>query len=71
MDYEEKKELRELMRGIADDLLELKAVLDTLITINEDDTTTTVILGIAHDLAGKVFNGSNNCKKTLELSNGY
>lgn len=67
MDYETEKELRELMSSIADDFLELKAIIDALIDINEVDTTSCIILDIALDLTRKTFNQTNNCKKLLEL----
>lgn len=67
MDYETEKELRELMSSIADDFLELKAIIDALIDINEVDTTSCIILDIALDLIRKTFNQTNNCKKLLEL----
>lgn len=67
MDYETENELKDLMNGIADDLLETKAVIDALIDINETDTTSCVVLGIAHDLVRKVFQKSGKCKSLLEL----
>lgn len=67
MDYKTEKELRELMSSIADDFLELKAIIDALIDINEVDTTSCIILDIALDLTRKTFNQTNNCKKLLEL----
>lgn len=67
MDDETQKELRELMKGIADDFLELKAIIDTLIDIGEADVTSCIVLGIARDLTIKTFYKTGNCKKILEL----
>lgn len=68
MDYKTEKELKELMNGIADDFLELKAVIDALMDLNEHDTTTCIVLEIARELTREVFIRSNNCKKLLELN---
>lgn len=68
MDYETEKELKKLMRGIADDFLELKAVIDALIDLNEGDVTSCIVLEIARELTRQVFIKSCNCKKLLELN---
>lgn len=67
MDYETEKELIELMRGIADDFLELKAIIDALIEIGESDVTSCIVLEIARDLTRKTFHQTGNCRTLLEL----
>lgn len=67
MDYETRKELRELITSAADDFLETKALLSALIDINECDVTSCIVMEIARDLVGNVFHKSNKCKSLLEL----
>ncbi len=67
MDNEIENELRELMSGIADNFLELKAIIDALIDINETDVNTSILLEIARDLTRRTFHQTGNCKILLEL----
>lgn len=67
MDYETEQELNAILTSLADDFLELSAVLEALNQLNEGNTTVCVVLNITRDLVRKVFNKTNNCKKILEL----
>ena len=61
----DEQELQKLITLLADDLLEMKAIVDTLIDINECNTTTCIILEITCSLIRKVFYKNNKCKLLL------